>query len=91
MTDLQPGWPVMANDGRQLGTIKEVGQNYLQTSPAANGPDLYVPASAISNVSDGVVQLNLALAEARNMGWEQAPRADDTLETSREADVDRHV
>jgi hypothetical protein len=52
---------------------------------------MYVPASAIANVSGGVVHLNLAHGDARNMGWEQPPRADDTLETSPEADRHRHV
>lgn len=91
MTDLKPGWAVVANDGRRLGTIREVGQNYLRTSAAASGSDMYVPASAIANVSNGVVQLNLALGEVRGMGWEQAPRGDDTLETSPEPDLERHV
>ena len=79
----------MSNDGGRLGTIKEVGQNYVRTSQA--GGDMYVPASAIANVADGVVHLNLALREARSMGWQQPPRGDDTLETSPETDLDRHV
>jgi len=52
---------------------------------------MYVPASAIANVADGVVHLNVAVRDARNMGWEQPPRGDDTLETSPEADRHRHV
>jgi len=90
MTDLKPGWAVVANDGHRLGSIKDVGQNYVRTQ-AGNGGHMYVPASAIANVADGVVHLNLALGEARNMGWEQPPRGDDTLETSPEADRHRHV
>ncbi len=91
MTDLKPGWPVVANDGGQLGTIKEVGQNYVRTSQASPGGDMYVPASAIANVADGVVHLNLALRDALAMGWQQPPRGDDTLETSPETDRERHV
>ena len=89
MTDLQPGWGVVTNDGRQLGTVKEVGQNYLRTS--VSGADLYVPASAIANVADGVVHLSVTAGDARRMGWEQPPRTDDTLETSPEEDRHRHV
>jgi hypothetical protein len=91
MTDLKPGWAVLANDGHRLGTIKEVGQNYVRTSPGGASADLFVPASAISNVADGAIHLNLALGEARSMGWQQPPRTDDTLETSPEADRDRHI
>ena len=91
MTDLKPGWPVVGNDGKRLGTISEVVQNYLRTSPNGAGHDMYVPASAIANVSGKIVQLNLALGEAKAMGWEQPPRGDDALETSPESDLDRHV
>jgi len=91
MTDLKPGWAVVANDGHRLGTVREVGQNYVRTSVSGSGGDLYVPASAIANVSDQAIQLNLALRDARSMGWEQEPRNDDTLETSPESDLERHV
>jgi len=90
MTDLQPGWAVHSNDGRRLGTVKEVGQNYVRTSQG-RAPDLFVPASAIATVGDGVVHLNVAHDDAQNMGWQQPPRTDDTLETSPESDRDRHV
>lgn len=91
MTDLKPGWTVVTNDGRRLGTIRDVGQNYVRTSRAGAAADTYVPASAIANVADGVVHLNLALGDARNMGWEQPPRGDDTLATAPETDRHRHV
>jgi hypothetical protein len=91
MTDLMPGWAVLSNDGGRLGTIREVGQNYVRTSQPGAAADIYVPASAIANVAQGVVHLNLALREARSMGWQQPPRGDDTLEISPETDLDRHV
>jgi hypothetical protein len=40
MTDLQPGWAVVGNDGRRLGTIKDVGQNYVLTSRGGRTADL---------------------------------------------------
>ena len=91
MTDLKPGWAVMSNDGRRLGTIEEVGQNYVRTSQPGSAAELYVPASAIGMVADDTVHLSVPLQDARRMGWEQPPRTDDTLETTREADLDRHV
>ena len=91
MTDLEPGWPVVGNDGQRLGTIKHVGQNYVLTSGAGHLGDLHVPASAIGNVENAVVYLNLAKGEAEQMGWEQPPREEDQLEPAPEGDLHRHV
>jgi hypothetical protein len=91
MTDLRPGWAVVGNDGRRLGTVKAVGQNYVLTSRTGLPDDLYVPASAIANVENEVVHLNVALREAQGMGWQQPPRGDDALETTPESDLHRHV
>ena len=88
---MKPGWQIVSNDGKRLGTVKDVGQNYVQTSAASGSTDLYVPASAIGNVSDGVVQLNVAFNDVRGMGWQQQPRDDDTPEASGESDLHRHV
>jgi len=90
MTELKRGWAVVGNDGRRLGTVKDVGQNYVLTS-RGGGADLYVPASAIANVRDQTVHLNLAKSEADQMGWEQGPRDVDELETGPEGDLHRHV
>lgn len=91
MTDLKPGWRVVSNDDRRLGTVKEVGQNYVRTSRSGRAPDMYVPASAIANVADRVVHLNVAFGDELVRGWESPPRDDDTLETSPESDLHRHV
>ena len=91
MTDLRPGWPVVANDGRRFGSIRGVGQNYVIVSRSAVSGDLYVPASAIANVDSEVVHLNLAKHEADGMGWEQPPREADDLETKPGSDLHRHV
>ena len=91
MAELKPGWAVVGNDGRRLGTVKDVGQNYVLTSRGGGGVDLYVPASAIANVRDQTVHLNLAKHEAEAMGWEQGPRDEDALETGPLGDLHRHV
>ena len=90
MTDLRRGWKVVGNDGRRIGTVEEVGQNYVLTSQRGLAR-LYIPASAISNVADKVVHLSVTQRDAAAMGWEQPPRGDDELRTSPEADLDRHV
>jgi len=90
MTDLQAGWTVVGNDGRRLGTIRDVSQNYIVVSTSRLSQDLHVPASAIANVEHESVHLNLSLGEAESMGWEQPPRDEEASE-SPETDLHRHV
>jgi hypothetical protein len=91
MADLKAGWLVVGNDDGQVGVIGKVGQNYLLTSTSGLGRDLYIPASFIANVEDEVVYLSVAHQEVAEMGWEQPPRDDDSLSTSPESDLHRHV
>ena len=91
MADLKAGWSVVGNDDGQVGVIRNAGQNYLLTSTPGLGRDLYIPASFIANVEDEVVYLSIARHEVADMGWEQPPRDDDSLSTSPEADLHRHV
>ncbi len=90
MTDLRAGWAVMGNDGRQLGTIRDVGQNYFLVSTAMLSDDLHVPASAIANVEHEVVHLTVRTSDAAAMGWDQAPRDEDVPE-EQQSDLHRHV
>jgi hypothetical protein len=90
MADLQPGWDVVGNDGRRVGEIREVSQNYLLTSIGLAG-DLYIPASAIANVENEVVHLSVPQPDVAQMGWDQPPRDDDALTSSPESDLHRHV
>ena len=91
MADLKPGWEVLGNDGRRIGTIREVGQNYFLVSRGALSPGLHVPASAIANVEREVVHLNLPKRDAEQRGWEQAPRESDAPDVEPESDLHRHV
>lgn len=91
MTDLKSGWAVVGNDGQRLGTVQDVGQNYVLASRGGLSSPLYVPASAIANVEHDVVHLNLAKHEAEQMGWEQPPRVEDATQPTRDSDLHRHV
>jgi hypothetical protein len=91
MTDLRPGWPVLGNDGRRVGTVRDVGQHYILTSRSAFAADLYVPASAVANVVDKTVYLNVRQSDVEQMGWEQEPRTDDRPEDPSTSDLHRHV
>jgi hypothetical protein len=91
MADLKPGWTVVGNDGRRVGAVRDVGQNYILTSTAGLGDDIYVPASAIANVEHEVVHLSVQQRDVAEMGWEQPPRDNDAPATSAETDLHRHI
>jgi hypothetical protein len=91
MADLKSGWPIVGNDGRPIGSVHKVGQNYVLASRGLLAAQLYVPASAIANVENGVVYLNLAKQEAEQMGWQEPPRESDSPDASADADqLHRH-
>ena len=91
MADIKPGWTVVGNDGRPVGTIREVGQNYILTSPAWLTKDIYVPASAIANVEHESVHLSISQPNVAQMGWEQPPRDEDAPTNPTQTDLHRHV
>jgi len=91
MTDLRTGWSVLGNDGQRVGTVKDVGRNYILTSRPGFSADLFVPVSFIANVDREVVHLNLPQPNASQMGWEQEPRDDNGLEGSQDSDLHRHI
>ena len=91
MTDLRVGWAVVGNDGRHVGTMKNVGQNYIRTARPGFTADLFIPVSFIANVEHAVVHLTITQPDAEQMGWEQVPSDDDVLEASPSSDLHRHI
>jgi hypothetical protein len=91
MTDLRPGWPVLGNDGRRVGTVKDVIQNYVVTSRPGLSADLFVPVSAVANVVDEAIYLNIRQADVDQMDWQQEPTDDERLGDSPSGDLHRHV
>jgi hypothetical protein len=91
MSDLEPGSAIVGNDGGRIATVRAVGQEYIVASPARGRTPLHIPASAVANVQDGVVFLNIASRDAQAMGWEQPPRTDDTPDVPGSSDLHRHV
>ena len=90
MTDLQPGWAVLGNDGRRVGTVRHVGQNYILASRPGFAADVFVPATSVANVADETVYLNIRQVDVESMGWEQEPRTDD-LPDEPNSELHRHV
>ena len=91
IADLKPGWNVVTNDGHRLGTIRDVGQHYVEVSGGPFSATRYVPSSAIGNVVDETVHLNLADGEIDGMGWQQPPRTSDDLQSATERGADRDI
>ena len=91
MADLKPGWAVVGNDGKRVGGVQHVGQNYVLTRVDGLAGEIYVPASAIANVEHDVIHLSVPQRDVPQMGWEQAPRDDDVPATSGGTDLHRHV
>ena len=91
MADLRPGWAVVGNDGRRVGTVQEVGQTYILTSTEGGAGDIYIPSSAVANVEHDSVHLSVSQRDVADMGWAQPPRDDDAPMTSPEGDLHRHV
>jgi hypothetical protein len=91
IADLQPGWHVVTNDGHRLGTVRDVGQHFVEVSGGFFSSALFVPASAIGNVENETVYLNLAQAEIDANGWAQRPRSSDELQTAAERDANREI
>lgn len=91
MTDLRVGWTVVGNDGRRVGTVKGVGQNYIVTSRPGFAADLFVPASFVGNVEDEVIHLTVTQPDTEQIGWEQEPRDGDVPEGGADSDLHRHI
>ena len=91
IADLQPGWDVLTNDGHRLGTVRDVGQHFVEVSGGFFSSALHVPASAIGNVENEKVYLNLAQGEIDAAGWSQPPRSSDELQTAAESHANREI
>jgi uncharacterized protein (TIGR02271 family) len=95
--EIDQGWDVFAADGEKVGDVDEVHPSYLTISKGFFFPtERYVPASAITNVSDDRVYLNVRKDEIDNLGWDSPPQdrttrtdmADRTRTTDRQRMVD---
>ena len=91
MADLEPGSLVVSNDGQRVARIRSVGQEYIVATSNWGSAQLHIPASAIGNVQDGVVWLNIASRDVPSMGWDVPPRTDDAAETPESSELHRHV
>jgi uncharacterized protein (TIGR02271 family) len=75
-TPITAGWNVYGSDDEKLGTVAEVGGNYLVVEKGlVFVKDVYVPTNAVERIdeTDQAVWLNVPKDEVESMGWDHAP------------------
>ena len=81
-TQIQVGSDVYGSDGDKVGTVAEVQPTYLVVEKGFFFPtDYYIPMSAITQVQDGQVVLNVSKDTALHSGWETIPETTSTTMT----------
>jgi len=74
MSEVQVGSDVYGSDGDKVGSVAEVQSTYLVVEKGFFFPtDYYIPVSAISQVQDGQVVLNVPKDTALHSGWDTIP------------------
>jgi hypothetical protein len=68
------GMSVVGSDGENVGTVKRLRDNDFLVDRRFDR-DVFVPFTAIKEVSDGRVTLTVASNETGRMGWENPPLA----------------
>jgi len=78
-TAIQQGWDVYGDDDEHLGTVQELGDSYLLLQKGLIfTKDIYVPFSAVTDASDGIVRVNIGKGELESMGWDTPPSTTDS-------------
>jgi len=79
---LANGLDVIGSDDEKIGEVQDALGEYFVVKKGWLFPtEYYVPSTAIVNVDDRAVYLNVTKDEALNQGWDQRP-AGQTLETA---------
>lgn len=71
----QKGADVYSSDGQKIGSISDIGPNYLHVSTGflGLGRDLFIPFDAVSRAERDSVYLNVAKDRVDQMGWDRRP------------------
>src|SRR5579859_784445 len=81
-TQVHEGMEVRDTDGQKVGMCGETLGNYFNVDAGFLGTtEYYVPFSAITNVSDGAIFLNVRKDQIDTMGWDRRPEMTGTAMT----------
>jgi len=70
--DIARGWLVQDSDETRLGTVVSSGETLLTVSRGLLSSKLYLPPSAVAEVHEGVVRLNVTSGWVEAQGWDRA-------------------
>ena len=70
--DIKRGWLVEDSDETSLGTVVSSGEILLTVSRGLLSSTLYLPPSAVAEVHEGVVRLNVTSRWVEAQGWDRA-------------------
>jgi hypothetical protein len=70
--DIARGWLVEDSDEIPLGTVASSGETLLTVSRGLLSSKLYLPLSAVAEVHEGVVRLNVTSGWVEAQGWDRA-------------------
>jgi hypothetical protein len=71
-TDIERGWLVQDSDKMPLGTVVSSGETLLTVSRGLLSSKLFLPPSALAEVHEGVVKLNVTRRWVEAQGWDRA-------------------
>ncbi len=72
--DIERGWLVRDSDGTRLGTVVSSDETLLTVSRGLLSSRLHLPPSAVAEVHEGVVRLNVTSRWVEAQGWEAGRR-----------------
>ena len=70
--DIARGWLVQDSDETPLGTVVSSAETLLVVSRGLLSSRLYLPPSAVAQVHEGVVRLNVTSQWVEAQGWDRA-------------------
>lgn len=86
-TAIETGWDVYGSDGGHIGSVNEVGDDYILVQKGIIFVhDLFIPVSAIERVEGDSVYLQITKGDVENRGWDQPPAS-----YEHHADLDRGI
>jgi hypothetical protein len=80
--DIQPGWEAVGTDGHRIGTVEDVGINYVVIEKSLIAGDVYVPAHAVASIDlhAARVVVDVRRDDVDAQGWTKPPIDSDTWE-----------
>ena len=88
---IQTGVDVFDDADQHIGTVAEVGPSYFIVQKGLLFPkDIYVPLSAVSQVTEHQVIINVSKSEVESMGWDEPPTVESERTSGSYADSDEY-